>query len=364
MTVTQAAPEPSNQDFIKLLATFDGGGGSNEPRDRSNFSNTPTLGGTAVVQSVDQWFGCPSAADTAAAGTVNIPITAASFGAATDFVIEFFTMSDVSHATDTIIQLGVSPQRSFRLRWNGGGNGELGVSVDGTTYTTTTFALNNSSSANWFFFHIERSSGEWSIWVATNLETSGGTPEAPNDDPATRLVNAFAPGDMHIDASQSLVFGAAPDFSDPTQLYLDTMRITIGEAYYPAQPATIPVPAATNCDLPYVVPTGCLPLLTTPIPDQLEYLGVEYEKDFSYFFSQPTGLRSTYSVDTLPDGLVMVDNGVVTGAIVAPAIEGQVFVVTVTATNDCGTDSDTLNFTVGTTVAAANDSFVFQHSSS
>jgi len=255
VTVTTAAPTPISQSNVKLLADFSGGAGGNEARDRSFFGNTPTLAGTAVIQDTQQWFGCNSAADTGSAGTIIIPLTSASFGASADFAIEWYMFTDTAHATDTLIQVGVSPNLGFRLRWDGAGNGELGVSLNGTTYATTTFTFNNSSGAGWSFCHLQRSGGLWSFWTSSDLAGGSGTPQAPNNDPATRQLNAFNPGgNMHVGGADNMVFGAAPDFSDPTQNYLDSMRITIGEVYYSGVPATIPIPAATQCDTPFPIP--------------------------------------------------------------------------------------------------------------
>ncbi len=107
----------------------------------------------------------------------------------------------------------------------------------------------------------------------------------------------------------------------------------------------------------------CSPEVQFPIPDQLEFLGVDFSKDFSLNFRSPEGVQINYTATGLPDGLTISERGVVSGIIVAPAIEGQVFNVVITGSNTCDSIDAAFDFTVGT-IVAGGPSFNFIHSGS
>lgn len=105
--------------------------------------------------------------------------------------------------------------------------------------------------------------------------------------------------------------------------------------------------------------TSCSPELTFPIPDRTNFTSDVINTDYSYYFSTPEGKKTTYTATSLPTGLTMDDDGIVTGTVDAGISEGTDFTVTVTATNECGNKSDVFTWTIGTRIVGAeNQGFV------
>lgn len=105
--------------------------------------------------------------------------------------------------------------------------------------------------------------------------------------------------------------------------------------------------------------TSCSPELTFPIPDREDFTGDVISTDYSYYFSTPEGKKTTYAATSLPTGLTMDEDGIVTGTVDPGISEGTDFTVTVTATNECGNKSDVFTWTIGTRIVGAeNQGFV------